>query len=329
MEPPRPGPWVRQFSEIRTIKGIVRTICGLSACSLTFVVMLMIIVALTPRAAAQSGPPPIPKDKKFPEPSPLAVAPQEQVVSYWTTETGWSSELQLRNNSLQNLTVTPVLRLADGTETPLAAVTMKPEEAQSVDLGQAVAAANAAQDVGALGSLALRYVSPSQASLYAALIIRRPGHPTVFHVDAVGDDENMQTGGSEGIWWLPKSTTNGYLIVTNVGSHTVPAALSIYDATGRESRQNLSLPPHQNQSLFHSRPRASGRLQWFVRRHQNLNPGVCRFSRYAPFPLGRRRRIWRHHENVRLRSSREARRTRLRQDQSVDPSRAHARPLDS
>lgn len=196
-------------------------------------------------AFAQSGPPPLPKDLHFPAPSGAPAVQQEEVLSYWTTETGWASELQLRNNSLQDLTVTPVLRLADGTETPLAAVSIKPEEAKSIDLDQAVTAAGASQLVGTYGSAALRYMSPSQASLYAAMIIRRPGHPTVFHVDAMGNSEGMQAGGSEGIWWLPQSTATGYLVVTNLGTHMVPVALSIYDASGRESGQNLSLAAHQ------------------------------------------------------------------------------------
>jgi len=42
----------------------------------------------------------------------------EQYVSYWTTEPGWRTELQLRNNlDPGELTVTPALRSADGTET--------------------------------------------------------------------------------------------------------------------------------------------------------------------------------------------------------------------
>ena len=51
----------------------------------------------------------------------LSLVDNEQVIAYWTTETGWKSELQLRNNRLSgDLTVTPVLRQADGSATPLA-----------------------------------------------------------------------------------------------------------------------------------------------------------------------------------------------------------------
>ena len=42
-----------------------------------------------------------------PPPPPPAATDQEVIVAYWTSETGWTSELQLRNNGLsQPLTVT-------------------------------------------------------------------------------------------------------------------------------------------------------------------------------------------------------------------------------
>jgi len=47
----------------------------------------------------------------------------EQFAPYWTTESGWRTELQLRNNlAAGNLTVTPVLGAADGSEFPLSPV---------------------------------------------------------------------------------------------------------------------------------------------------------------------------------------------------------------
>src|SRR6266851_3670691 len=62
----------------------------------------------------------------------LTPTDHEQIIAYWTSETGWKSELQLRNNLVaQDLTVTPALRLADGAETNLAAVTIKPQEVKS------------------------------------------------------------------------------------------------------------------------------------------------------------------------------------------------------
>ncbi|HEX3437192.1 MAG TPA: hypothetical protein VHT24_10540 [Pseudacidobacterium sp.] len=80
-------------------------------------------------------------------------APQEQFAPYWTTEGGWHSELQMRNNTAgRSLTVTPVLRDHTGTEYPLAPVTIAPNEIKSVDVAEAVAS-SAPQLIGSYGSV--------------------------------------------------------------------------------------------------------------------------------------------------------------------------------
>jgi len=81
-------------------------------------------------AQAPSAPP---RQRQRPIPPQPASVDQEQILAYWTTETGWNSELQLRNNGInQDLTVTPVLRLANGAETSLAPVTIRPQEVKSI-----------------------------------------------------------------------------------------------------------------------------------------------------------------------------------------------------
>jgi len=173
---------------------------------------------------------------------PTNPADQEQFIAYWTSETGWKSELQLRNNlAAQDLTVTPALRLPDGSETSLAAVIVKPQEVKSVDIDSAVAAASAPQLVGTYGSIVLRYRSLSPGNLYAAMMIRRTGHPVAFHIDGMGESEDFQVGSREGVWWLPNDTASDYLILTNQGGNTLPLMVSLYDAAGRESNQQLVL----------------------------------------------------------------------------------------
>src|SRR6266403_6026795 len=175
---------------------------------------------------------------------PVVIADREQIVAYWTSETGWKSELQLRNNQTsQDLNVTPALRLADGSETNLLPVTIKPQEVKSVDLDAAISAAKAPQLVGAYGSVVLRYRSGSTATLYAAMMIRKTGHPIAFHIDAMGESQDFQSGGREGIWWLPKDSTNDYLLLTNQGKTPIPLNLSLYDASGKERKQNVLLGP--------------------------------------------------------------------------------------
>jgi hypothetical protein len=203
------------------------------------VAFLLSLFAYTLASAQQP-----PHTQMPPTTSPLNAADQEQFVAYWTSETGWTSELQLRNNQTsQGLTVTPCLRLADGAETSLSPVTIKPQEVKSIDLDAAIAAAAAPQLVGAYGSVVLRYHSGSSANLYAAMMIRRTGHPVAFHIDASA--ESFQVGGREGVWWLPNDTASDYLILTNQGGNTIPISLSLYDAAGRESKQNLVLGPRE------------------------------------------------------------------------------------
>jgi hypothetical protein len=206
--------------------------------SFPFIIFMLFATSCTVFAQAPSSPP---RPHQHP---PVPPIDQEQFFGYWTTETGWTSELQLRNNSPgQDLVVTPALRLADGAETALAAVTIKPQEVKSIDLDAAIAAAAAPQLIGTYGSVVLRYRSPSAASLYAAMMVRRMGHAIAFHIDALGESQELQIGSREGIWWLPKDTTSDYLILTNQGQNTLPLDLSLYDASGKQARQKVLLAP--------------------------------------------------------------------------------------
>ncbi len=104
----------------------------------------------------------------------------EQHVAYWTSEPGWRTELQLRNNLDSNdLTVTPALRTADGSETALPAVTIKSGEVVSLDLYDALTKA-APQPGNSWGSLVLRYRAVVYHALYAAVMVRAVGRPIAF-----------------------------------------------------------------------------------------------------------------------------------------------------
>jgi hypothetical protein len=116
---------------------------------------------------------------------------------------------------------------------------------KSVDIEAAIAAVSAQRLFGTYGSVVLRFLSPSSGALYGAMMIRKTGHAVAFHIDAKGELQDFQSGGREGVWWLPKETTSDYLILANRGLNTLPLDLSLYDATGKESRQQLLLGPGQ------------------------------------------------------------------------------------
>jgi hypothetical protein len=205
-----------------------------------FFVLALVVLLAAQLAAAQSSPP---ASKPPAPPPPPAATDQQQFLSYWTTETGWGTELQLRNNQVgQNLTVTPVLRTADGTETPLLPVVVQPQEVKTVDVATAIGS-SAPQLIGTYGTLVLRYRTPNQVNLYAVSMVMGVGHSVAFHIDATGEDQTENVGSREGIWWLPNDTANDYLVLMNQGENPLQLDLSLFDANGKASTQSLTLPP--------------------------------------------------------------------------------------
>jgi hypothetical protein len=173
----------------------------------------------------------------------------EQYVAYWTTEPGWRTELQLRNNlDPGELTVTPALRTADGTETALPPVTIKSGDVASLDLADALLKA-APQLVGSYGSLVLGYRASVSGALYAAVMVGMDGHPIAFHVDARFHSAVPTKLSREGIWWLPRDSVSDYLILSNAGEQKVDASLALYDSNGRAWRHSLSVGARQTQRL--------------------------------------------------------------------------------
>ena len=171
----------------------------------------------------------------------------EQYVTYWTAEPGWRTELQLRNNlDPAELTVTPVLRTADGAETAISPATIKSGDVVSLDLSEAVMK-DAPQLAGAYGSMVLRYRAAVPRALYAAVMVRVDGHPIAFHIDATFRSSDPSKASREGIWWLPQDSVSDYLILSNSADSKLDATLTLYDASGKAWQQKLSLGARQMQ----------------------------------------------------------------------------------
>jgi hypothetical protein len=171
----------------------------------------------------------------------------EQYVAYWTTEPGWRTELQLRNNlDPGELTVTPALRMADGTETAISPVTIKSGDVMSLDLSDVLLKA-APQLVGDYGSLVLRYRATVSRALYAAVMVRVDGRPIAFHIDATFQSFDPTNASREGIWWLPRDSVSDYLILSNSADWKVNVSLALYDSDGSALRQKLRLGARQIQ----------------------------------------------------------------------------------
>ena len=172
----------------------------------------------------------------------------EQFAPYWTCESGWHTELQLRNNlSSDTLTVRPSLRQPDGTETALASVTILPGEVQSIDVMDVLNRTNSplAGAANAYGSVVFRYTAKAKRNLYASVMVHEMGRPIMYHLDAVNQAPKWHVGSREGVWWLPTTTVSDYLVLTNQANHGIAGVLNLYDSTGKVSSQPMQLAGRQ------------------------------------------------------------------------------------
>ena len=179
-------------------------------------------------------------------------APQESFAPYWTAEPGWSTEFQLKNNlAASSLTITPVLRLADGREIALDAVTVPSNDVVSVEVGEALAR-QAPELVGSAqlyGSVVFRYTSRHARNLYAAVMIHMHGQPIGYHVDAFPVFSEAQAGSREGIWWQPHAGLTDVLVFSNSSDTPINGILSLFDAAGKRWSEPLPLATHQTRRM--------------------------------------------------------------------------------
>ncbi len=177
-------------------------------------------------------------------------APQEQMLPYWSADPGWHTEIMLRNNlASAPLTVSPVLRLFDGTEIPLTAITVPAATVGTIDLHEALM--NAHPEVmgssNPYGSMVLRYSSAFNSNLYASVMVHDDGHPILYHLDGTTIAPEFKRGYLEGIWWLPKVTTQGYFVLANLSSQQQAGHLVLYRPNGQPWREDITLAPRETQ----------------------------------------------------------------------------------
>src|ERR1700733_839406 len=168
--------------------------------------------------------------------------PQESFAPYWTSEPGWDTELQLKNNLASGpLTVTPVLRVASGEEIPLDPVTIPPNVSVSVWVNEGLLkhSPSLLSQPGSYGSVVFRFTSPSAMNLYATAVPSIQGEPIVFPVLAhpiwqlSGALGANGPGSLEGIWWQPRAGLNDLLVISNSSEKRISGTLSLFDASGK------------------------------------------------------------------------------------------------
>lgn len=95
---------------------------------------------------------------------------QEVFAPYWTSEPGWDTELQLKNNlAAGSLTVTPVLRLSSSQEIVLDPVSIDANDTTHVwvNLGLLKQSPDRLGQPGSYGSVVFRFAAANARNLYA------------------------------------------------------------------------------------------------------------------------------------------------------------------
>ena len=118
--------------------------------------------------------------------TPRPVAPQEVFAPFWSVQPGWHTELMIRNNTTQQLSVLPVLRRRTGSEVPLEPVVLAGNEAKMIPVAEVLGrvAPGVVSEADAFGSVVFRYQAVAAGNIYASVLLGRTGSPIEFHFDA-------------------------------------------------------------------------------------------------------------------------------------------------
>jgi hypothetical protein len=183
---------------------------------------------------------------------------QEVFAPYWTSEPGWDTELQLKNNlSVGTLTVTPVLRLSSSQEIALDPVTIAANDTASVwvNLGLLKHYPDRLSQPGSYGSVVFRFAAANARNLYAVSVPQLHGTGVEFLNEAhpVPDfallPRTAAAGSQEGVWVQSRTNETDLLIVANSSEKSLLAKLWLSDASGKRWNQNLPLSAHQTLRL--------------------------------------------------------------------------------
>lgn len=187
-----------------------------------------------------------------------ASKPQESLASYWTSEPGWETEFQLKNNlSSGSLTVTPILRLSSSEEIPLGPVTIGANDTASVSVNSSLLKGSPEHlsQPGSYGSVVFRFNAADARNLYAVSILQLQGTGIEFANEAhpVPDFATLPRtagpGSQEGIWVRARPGDNDLLIVCNSSEKPLKAKLWLSDAVGTRRSHSVPLSAHQTQRV--------------------------------------------------------------------------------
>ena len=79
--------------------------------------------------------------------------------------------------------------------------------------------------------------------------MQRQGQPIEFHVDAAAAFPSFTAGSLESVWWLPRQTADGWLMLSNSSPEPLKVALTLSEVNGLARSRAVMLAAHGTQRI--------------------------------------------------------------------------------
>ncbi len=135
--------------------------------------------------------------------------------SYWTTQDGYTSVVELHNNLIgQSIVVQPVLLSPAGVRSELDPIQLGPLQNASLDLGTALAKTSARGLRS--GSAVFEYSYKNRAALLAEIYVTEAS--TTLSYTVAGSEVGASTKNQHGVFWLPDRQAKAYITLQNASA---------------------------------------------------------------------------------------------------------------
>jgi hypothetical protein len=138
-------------------------------------------------------------------------------VQYWTTQSGFTSSLEMKNNLVSDpLTVAISVYVAAG-EFPVKTITLAPRQTTVLDLNSAIQATAIPRDVRE-GTLEVEFTGPNPLALMGSISVTNleQGIAWNFFLYPRRTDAEAEAAPLRSVFWLPSNQADGFVAGQNV-----------------------------------------------------------------------------------------------------------------
>jgi hypothetical protein len=168
------------------------------------------------------------------------VTDQKLWAVYWTTETGYTSILEMKNNRVkETLTARPTLYFRSGEELPLAPVTLGPRQTAVLNINQALAVLPAdPRRERQQGTLKLDFEASNEQGIMGTVSVTNPDRGIAWNFRLYAVDSTLPSNPLRGVFWFPDEKTRGLVELQNASEEFITVSLR-FEIEGR----SYVLPP--------------------------------------------------------------------------------------